>query len=196
MKIILFTLPLLFLLSCTSGERAEVVDPQKVFWNNLMEHCGKAFPGGLTKEPPGDEMLTGTELLIAHFRECGEDTIKIPFHIEIEDTDEWDRSRTWNFIRHDDRLEIRHDHRKEDGTEDEDNWYGGFTEEPGSEAYQEFVYYGREDPDGKRLGWRIEIYPNERYTYGTIRGDEWTWRVDFDLTEEIDAPPAPWGHYR
>ncbi len=183
------------LISCASEETPEVLDPQEVFWSNLMEHCNEAFPGGLTHEPPGDEMLTGTELLIAHFRECDEDTLKIPFHIEIEDTDEWDRSRTWVFIRHEDALEIRHDHRNPDGTEDEDNtWYGGFTETPGSESYQEFIYHGREDPDGKRLGWRIEIYPDERYTYGTIRGDEWTWRVDFDLTEEIDAPPAPWGH--
>ena len=184
----------LLMLSCTSGESPESVSPQEVFIDNLKKHCGKAFAGGLVKEPPGDEMLTGTEMLIAHFRECDGDTLRIPFHIEIEDTDDWDRSRTWNFIRHDDRLEIRHDHRERDGTEYEDNWYGGFTEHPGNGTYQEFIYYGREDPEGKRLGWRIEIIPNERYTYGTIRGDDWTWRVDFDLSEEIDAPPAPWGH--
>jgi hypothetical protein len=191
----LFTiLAAIFLLGCTSRDIPEVIDPEELFWNNLSKHCGKAFAGGLTKEPPGDEMLTGTELLIAHFRECGDDTLRIPFHIEIEETNDWDRSRTWLFIRHDDRLEIRHDHRKRDGSEDENNWYGGYTEEPGSESYQEFIYHGRVDPEGKRLGWRIEIYPDERYTYGTIRGDDWTWRVDFDLTEAIDAPPAPWGH--
>jgi hypothetical protein len=36
--------------------------------------------------------------------------------------------------------------------------------------------------------------PGERYTYGTIRGGEWTWRVDFDLSRTVPAPPAPWGH--
>ena len=189
----LFFIPFL-LLSCTSKESTEVIDIQEAFWSNLKQHCNMAFPGALVKEPDGDEMLTGTELLIAHFRECGEDTIKVPFHIEIEGTEDWDRSRTWLFIKHDDRLELRHDHRKPDGSEDENNWYGGFTEEAGTGNVQEFIYYGREDPEGKRLGWRIQIFPNERYIYGTIRGDEYTWRVDFDLTEEIDAPPAPWGH--
>jgi len=191
--VVLLMLPFL-MLSCASNDTPEVVDTQEVFWNNLKKHCDQAFAGGLVKEPPGDKMLTGTELLIAHFRECSEDTIKVPFHIEIEDVDDWDRSRTWFFIRHENRLELRHDHRKRDGSEDENNWYGGFTEEPGTENMQEFIYYGREDPEGKRLGWRIKFYPDERYTYGTIRGDEYTWRVDFDLTEDIDAPPAPWGH--
>ncbi len=191
--VVLLMLPFL-MLSCTSDDTPEVVDPQEVFWNNLKNHCGLAFAGGLSKEPPGDEMLTGTELLIVHFRECIEDTIKAPFHIEIENTDDWDRSRTWFFIRHEDRLELRHDHRKPDGSEDDNNWYGGFTEEPGTGHIQEFIYYGREDPDRKRLGWRIQIFPDEQYIYGTIRSDDYTWRVDFDLTQAVDAPPAPWGH--
>lgn len=98
------------------------------------------------------------------------------------------------FTKHNNRLELRRDHRKPDGSEDENNWYGGFTEETGTENIQEFIYYGREDPEGKRLGWRIQIFPNERYICGTIRGDEYTWRVDFDLIERVFAPPAPWGH--
>lgn len=46
---------------------------------------------------------------------------------------------------------------------------------------------------GARPGWRIEIVPGERYTCGTIRGEEYPWRVDSDLTREVPAPPAPWG---
>jgi hypothetical protein len=194
MKYITIFLITFLLLSCTSRNELQVINPQEVYWNNLKQHCNAAFPGGLVKEPVGDEMLTGTELLIAHFRVCVEDTIKVPFHIEIEGTEDWDRSRTWLFIKHDDRLELRHDHRKRDGSEDENNWYGGFTEDSGTENIQEFIYYGREDPESKQLGWRIQIFPNERYIYGTIRGDEYTWRVDFDLTGETVAPPAPWGH--
>jgi hypothetical protein len=91
-------------------------------------------------------------------------------------------------------LELRHDHRKSDGSEDEVTLYGGFTETAGKPNSQEFIYYGRNDPEGKRLGWRLEIIPHERYTYGTIRGDEWTWRVDFDLSDPIPPPPPAWGY--
>jgi hypothetical protein len=174
------------------AERTEA-PARDAFWANLAHHCGRAFAGGLVLEPPGDAMLTGEETLIVHFRECGEDEMKLPFHIEV-DADGWDRSRTWVLRRHADGLELRHDHRRPDGSEDDVTWYGGRTHAPGSAERQEFVYEERRADDGSVLGWRIEILPDERYTYGTIRGEEWTWRVDFDLSRDVPAPPAPWGH--
>jgi hypothetical protein len=167
---------------------------QEAFWQNLRRHCGSAYPGRLTLEPPGDEMLTGTEQLIVHFRECGADTLRLPFHIEKEAAQTWDRSRTWMFMRTAAGLELRHDHRHEDGTPDEVTMYGAFTHDAGSAVRQEFILAERRAPDGSALGWRVEIEPEERYTYGTIRAGEWTWRVDFDLTRTVPAPPAPWGH--
>jgi hypothetical protein len=168
--------------------------PREEFWQNLRAHCGNAYPGGLTLEPPGDDMLTGTEQLIVHFRSCGQDTLLLPFHIEIEATGEWDRSRTWMFMRTADALELRHDHRHRDGTPDEQTMYGAFTQLPGTATRQEFILTDRTARDGSPLGWRIEIERGRRYTYGTIRGGEWTWRVDFDLSRTVPAPPAPWGH--
>jgi hypothetical protein len=168
--------------------------PQDAFWENLRMHCGNAYPGGLTLEPPGDDMLTGEELLIVHFRECSDREIRLPFHIEQED-DAWDRSRTWVFMRTADGIELRHDHRKPDGTEDEQTWYGGHTHTPGTAYRQVFIFtdYDEYDPAGPQRGWRVEIVPHERYTYGTFRGEDWRWRVDFDLSEPIAAPPPPWG---
>jgi hypothetical protein len=166
---------------------------QDGFWRNLTTHCGSAFRGRLTLEPPGDDMLTGTEELIVHFRECSPTEIRAPFHIEKEETGLWDRSRTWVFTRTSEGLELRHDHRRPDGTPDESTWYGGSTRTAGSAQRQEFIYAERTGADGSVLGWRVEIVPGERYTYGTIRGGEWTWRVDFDLREAVPAPPAPWG---
>jgi hypothetical protein len=198
--------PIAALLVCaallaTPGDAGEAVaEPtaQQAFWDNLRAHCGAAFAGGRTVARPGDDMLTGGELLIAHFRECGDEVIKIPFHIEQPAADgaaaAWDRSRTWVFTRHADRLEIRHDHRLPDGTEDEHTWYGGFSESAGTATVQEFIYHGRQDPSGLRLGWRIEIHPADRFVYGTIRGDQWTWCVEFDLSRAVMPPPAPWGH--
>ncbi len=173
--------------------QAGVEPVQDVFWRNLMTHCGSAYRGGLTLEPPGDDMLTGTEELILHLRECSETEIRAPFHIEKEEAGLWDRSRTWVFTRTSEGLELRHDHRQPDGTPDDNTWYGGSTRAAGSAQRQEFVYAERVAADGSLLGWRVEIVPGERYTYGTIRGGEWTWRVDFDLRETVPVPPAPWG---
>ncbi len=168
-------------------------EPQESFWDDLARHCGNAYPGGLTLEPPGDEMLTGTEELIVHFRECGEEELRLPFHIEIEETGEWDRSRTWVFIRNPDGLELRHDHRRPDGTDDDVTWYGAVSTDPGTPQRQEFLSAQRTEESGYERGWRVEIVPGERYTYGTTRRGEWSWRVDFDLTDPIPPPPPPWG---
>jgi hypothetical protein len=191
--IIGFLFSAILLSACGSSEEQQ--KPFEQFYNALAQHCGNAYPGGLTLEPPGDEMLTGTELLIVHFRECDDEQLKLPFHIELEEEEDWDRSRTWIFTKHEDGLEIRHDHRKPDGSDDEVTMYGGFTVGEGTAVRQEFQSVERTEETGIFRGWRIEIVPGERYTYGTIRGEEWSWRVDFDLTEPLEElPPAPWGH--
>jgi hypothetical protein len=173
-------------------EPAASVPAQHAFYENLRLHCGNAYGGRLAVAPPGDAMLTGTEDLVVHFRGCGQDTLLLPFHIDRGET--WDRSRTWMFMRTAEALEIRHDHRRSDGQPDEQTMYGAFTQEPGTPYRQEFILTERRAADGSALGWRVEIEPNRRYTYGTIRGGEWTWRVDFDLTQRVMPPPPPWGH--
>jgi predicted AlkP superfamily pyrophosphatase or phosphodiesterase len=167
--------------------------PRDAFWAAMSAHCGNAYEGRLVVAPPGDEMLRGDERLLAHFRQCEEHRLLIPFHIEKE-PGEWDRSRTWIYTHHGDSLELRHDHRLPDGSEDEQTQYGGFTQTPGQAGEQEFVFAERRAQDGSLLGWRIQIVPGQRYTYGTFRGDDYTWRVDFDLSRPVQAPPAPWGY--
>jgi hypothetical protein len=176
-------------------DAAAAAEAADAFWANLAYHCDRAYPGSLTLEPPGDEMLRGDELLVVHFRSCTDRELQLPFHIEVNDG-EWDRSRTWIFRRHPDgRLELRHDHRREDGSEDEATWYGGFSEEVGTATRHEFIFRDIEYGDGSIRGWRIEVEPEDRYTYGTIRDGEWTWRVDFDLSTPLPSePPPPWGY--
>jgi len=168
-------------------------DPQALFWDAMAQQCGQAFAGERTVERPGREMLEGDEELIVHFRECEDNVIKAPFHIGKADG-HWDRSRTWIYTRHEDRLELDHDHRESDGSHSEETGYGGFTVEPGSADRQLFIYTQRTGEQGEVLGWRIEIVPGKRYTYGTMADGDWTWRLDFDLTQPVAAPPTPWGH--
>ncbi len=186
------------MISCSQQE-SQTEQPEteafELFFSALAEQCGNAYPGGLTLEPPGDEMLTGTEMLIVHFRECDDNQLKLPFHIELEDENDWDRSRTWIYTKHSNNLELRHDHRMPDGSDDAFTMYGGFSYGEGTAVRHEFQSVERTEETGIFRGWRIEIEPGVRYTYGTIRDTTWSWRVDFDLSEALDElPPAPWGH--
>ncbi|MFU8861253.1 MAG: hypothetical protein ACNA8K_12620 [Cyclonatronaceae bacterium] len=190
-------------IACASEEpETDIIDLNDVvaaetardqFLTNLAAHCGNAYAGSLTLAPPGDTMLEGDELLVVHFRECSDSELRLPFHIRNMDGT-WNRSRTWIFTRHDGRIELRHDHRKPDGSEDEVTMYGGSAIDEGTPNLQVFQSVPRTGETGIFRGWRLEIEPHVRYTYGTVRGDEWSWRIDFDLSNPIEAPPAPWGH--
>jgi hypothetical protein len=186
------------LLACGTGDEARApADPHGAFMANLAHHCGDAFPGRLALEPPGDDMLTGAERLLVHFRDCSPDEARIPFHVEIEGEDRWDRSRTWYVIRHEDRLELRHDHRHPDGSESTRTWYGGSTMGEGTGQQQDFLSPERTEAAGVPVGWRIEIEPGRRYAYGTTYDGEYDWRVEFDLSRAVSGPvPLPWGHDR
>jgi hypothetical protein len=208
------TLGVAVLLACSPGEPAAGADngaengagdagapelvaasPQEEFWAAMSAPCGQAFAGELVVDRPDVDMIAGDEELIGHWVECQDDRIHIAFHLGRDHGEgEWDRSRTWVLTRDDDGLELRHDHREPDGTEEEDTGYGGRTVDGGSADAQWFLFEERRAPDGSALGWRLEIVPGERYTYGTIRGQEYTWRLDFDLTAPVPAPPAAWGH--
>lgn len=157
---------------------------QDVFWETLQGLCESAHEGALLRAPAGDTQVDPEARLVVHFWECGDEEIRFPFHIGD------DRSRTWVFIRHPDRLELRHDHRNRDGTEEENTWYGAYTMDEGWPHLQEFV----DERNGVRVGWRVEVHPDYRYVYGTIRDEEWRHHLEFDLTGEVEIPPLPWGH--
>ena len=40
--------------------------------------------------------------------------------------------------------------------------------------------------------WTVEVHPGETFAYA-LRREGRRFRVEFDLTAPIDAPPAPWG---
>ncbi len=184
-------LPLLALLAlgCGPGDAEPAPEPEAValtaqdaFWQNLQALCGRAAEGELLQAP--DQQIDPEADLVVHFWECSDEEIRFPLHVDDN------RSRTWVFIRHDDALELRHDHRNPDGTEERNTWYGASTLDEGTANQQEFVT----ERNGIRSGWRVVIEPGVHYTYGTIRGGEWRHHLEFDLTSEAEVPPLPWGH--
>lgn len=164
------------------------------WWNHLSSLCGQAFAGALSSSDAVDADFA-KEVMTMHVRRCDETRLEVPFHVGDN------RSRTWVLTRTDDGIQLQHDHRHEDGTEDEVTLYGGHTEGPGTANRQDFPA----DDYSKQLFtthgldasvaniWSMELVPGERFSY-IMRRPERHFQVDFDLSQSVTAPPAPWGH--
>jgi hypothetical protein len=163
----------------------------ETFWERITELCGNAYEGTLIAAPPDDSWWEA-DRLVMHVRECDDDEVRIPLHVDDN------RSRTWVLTRTATGLRLKHDHRLEDGTPDEANTdYGGDTLLPGSEWRQEFPAdaYSVDAVQGRATQlWYLEIRPGEAFVYGLRReATGLRYRVEFDLTRPVDAPPPPWG---
>jgi len=160
------------------------------FWSRLQALCGKAFEGQLIETPEGEDGFAG-QRLVMHVRECGDAVIRIPFMVGE------DHSRTWVLTHKSDRIELKHDHRHEDGSPDEVTLYGGTTTNTGTAGAQYFPadQHTRELIESAFSNvWTMRIEPGERFTYGLWRlGTPRVFRIDFDLGEAVEPPPSPWG---
>ena len=164
--------------------------PTDEYWSKLEALCGKAFEGELITHPEGEEDFVGHELVM-HVKDCSDEQIRIPFVVGDN------LSRTWVLTRKDDRIELKHDHRHEDGTPEETTMYGGTSTNEGRASEQ---YFPADEETRQVIEaafsnvWVMRIYPDEKFTYGLWRlGTPRVFQVDFDLTEEVEAPDAPWG---
>lgn len=170
--------------------QAEPAAPQDAFWARLQAVCGQAFQGRLTEGNASDSTFR-RERLVMHVRRCSATEIRIPFHAGA------DRSRTWVLTRTASGLRLKHDHRHADGSEDRITQYGGDTRLTGSAERQEFhadAHTAALIPAAHANVWTMEIVPGARFAYALRReGTDRRFRVEFDLTRPVPAPPAPWG---
>ena len=192
MKRPLAGLALTLCVACTSGGSSAEPSAQAQFWEALESLCGQAFAGTLTEnEPPSDDF--DGQVLGMHVRECSDDEIRVPFFVGE------DRSRTWVFTPSDEgrSLRLKHDHRHEDGTEDAVTQYGGDTTDPGSATVQSFPaddFTAELVPAAATNVWTVELVPGQLFAYQLRRaGTDRRFRVEFDLSQPIATPPAPWG---
>jgi hypothetical protein len=165
------------------------------FLARIAQHCGQAFTGRIIANEPAnpDDPFVG-KALVMHVRECRDKEIRIPFHVGE------DRSRTWVLTRTPAGLRLKHDHRHEDGTDDDVTMYGGDTAEEGTPTRQEFPVDAESRALFERRGlkvsttntWAMEIEPKERFVYELARPGR-LFRVEFDLTTPVPPPPPPWG---
>lgn len=171
--------------------------PAQSFLANVAHLCGQAFEGRIVANEPPPQATDPFEgqRLVMHVRTCETDRVLIPFHVGD------DRSRTWVLTLHDDRLRLKHDHRHQDGTEDELTQYGGDATTAGTDARQEFPadqfsidLFTRTNRSVSNTNvWAMEIHAGRMFAYELMRPGR-RFRVEFDLTRPVEAPPAPWGH--
>jgi len=196
--IVLIYLSYLFI-SCTESNQERYNNIQngdalhirtQTFWNNLSALCGKTFQGKLVTDEAKDPDVAG-KVLLMNVRFCTEEVIKIPFIIGE------DMSRTWIISKVGDKLQLKHDHRHSDGSEDETNFYGGIATNAGRDTLQMFMadQQTMEMLDFATFNvWAIELIPNVRFAYSLRRiGTERHFRVEFDLSHEVEFNSVPWG---
>lgn len=176
------------LTACTA---ADTSTPADQFWRNLTASCGVAAAGTLVEAPPGDTSFAN-RALVMHVRECGDSVIRIPFHVGDN------RSRTWVLTRTaDGGVRLKHDHRHEDGVPDSVTQYGGDARLPGDSITMEFPadsFTSALIPPAVTNVWTVVIEPGRRFVYALRReGTDRRFRIEFDLTQPVPAPPPPWG---
>ena len=168
------------------------------FFTNLAALCGKAFEGRITSPPVAADASFAGKRLVMHVRECSADTIRVPFHVAD------DHSRTWVITRigtdMGTGLRLKHDHRHRDGTEDKVTQYGGDSVTPDAAARQLFpadqftkeLLIREGNVAGANNVWAVEVNHGRTLAYELRRPGRF-FRVEFDLTRPVAAPPAPWG---
>lgn len=181
---------LLLFFAAAAGCARDEASPPDLF-DSLTALCGQAFAGALVSNDPQDADFADAAMVM-HVRDCDAGAIRIPFHVGD------DRSRTWVLTRTDAGLRLKHDHRHEDGTEDEITQYGGDSRSV-SALRAEFPADDYSKALFERTGltasvgnvWAIELTPT-MFAYELKRENRF-FRVEFDVTEPVPAPPPPWG---
>ena len=161
-----------------------------LFWNDLKEHCGKSYKGEIISGAKEGDGFAG-EKLVMHIRSCEENRIKIPFFVGD------DKSRTWVFTINEAKLiQLKHDHRHKDGSEDKITQYGGTNPNIGLADIQFFPadqHTSNLIPYASNNVWWVTL-DKVSFTYNLRRiGTDRLFSVKFDLTKEIRTPSAPWG---
>ncbi|MBZ9631979.1 hypothetical protein LB465_14440 [Salegentibacter sp. LM13S] len=162
--------------------------PAESFWKQLQHHCGKSYEGTITQGMGNDDF--DNKKLLMHVRSCEENEIKIPFFVGEN------KSRTWILRLKDDKIQLKHDHRKPDGTEDKITQYGGTSSNTGLANIQVFPA-DKETADlipaAATNVWWISL-DEEIFSYNLKRiGSNTNFTVEFDLSNPVETPDAPWG---
>ena len=184
------------LAACTPADP----NPQDAFFNTILEHCGNAYEGRVTSGDPETDQTWMNNRIVIEVRECTDTRIRIPLHVGDN------HSRTWIISKTPTGLELKHDHRLEDGSDDPTTMYGGSTITPGTPTEQAFpvgefskrLFAEVGLPASMTNTWYMSFPDANTFRYRLSRENR-EFHVDVDLSNPVEAPRAPWGwedHYQ
>jgi hypothetical protein len=180
---------LLILLSCFGTFNFAQNSAHQSFKAELEKHCGKSYEGEIIAGGIEGDGFVG-ERLVMQVLSCEKDQIKVPFYVGK------DKSRTWILSFQENSVQLKHDHRHEDGTPDEVTLYGGTSTNSGHSTLQMFpadqetcsmIDYACHNV------WWMTIDENS-FTYNLRRiGSDRLFTVKFDLSKLVEFKETPWG---
>jgi hypothetical protein len=183
----------LILSACASAPGARA--PDLAFGDGLLSVCGQSFEGRVVSTDAVDDEWRAARLVM-HVRDCAPGMIRVPLSVGE------DRSRTWvlSATGEGGAWELRHIHRKENGSLDPLTQYGGFSVSDPGATRQEFPadqatkdLFDREDiPVSKANIWAVEVKTGENLFAYELRRPERFFRVEFDLSRPVETPPPHW----
>ncbi|TXH96691.1 MAG: hypothetical protein E6Q75_06690 [Rheinheimera sp.] len=159
----------------------------------LQPYCGKAFAGKLITNAPEDAAMAGQSLIV-HVANCRAGEVRMPFHVGE------DRSRTWVLRELPQGLQLKHDHRHQDGSHDELTMYGGASSDAAdaltvrfpADAYSKLMFEALGRTAALANVWSFTLEPGQQLVYRLSRpGREFA--VAFDLSQPVPLPPPAWG---
>jgi hypothetical protein len=155
----------------------------------IEKHCGKSFEGKITQGAKEGDGFTG-ERLIMQVLSCEKNQIKIPFYVGD------DKSRTWILTFKNDRVQLKHDHRNPDGSDEEVTMYGGTTSNTGHANLQFFAADQETcsmiDYACNNVWWMTIDETSFSYNLRRVGSDR-EFTVVFDLTKPAVFESKPWG---
>ncbi len=161
-------------------------------FSDLKDQCGKAFEGRVV-EDSAPSATWSENRIIMHIRDCSDTQIKIPLHVGV------DRSRVWVITKlPDGNMQLKHDHRHADGSEDKVTQYGGRTRVIASASSFDFPADDASIENFKENGleasvtnvWRLRVGENS-FHYRLERPGR-AFEIVFDLTKPVPVPPPAW----
>ncbi|MDX5419495.1 MAG: hypothetical protein LPK09_09775 [Hymenobacteraceae bacterium] len=160
-----------------------VTATQQVFFSELSKLCGTSFRG-VTVFPADDKDPFAGKELTMHVQACSDTTIRIPFHVGE------DKSRTWVIRKMEKGLQLKHDHRHEDGTPDEITMYGGIALSSDNASEMRFpadAHTAQLIPAASTNEWTLLLSPDGKtFSYILKRDNQLRFRADFDLTKPLN----------
>lgn len=183
MKITLIQTLFLFVTLSVTGllSAADNVMGPETFFSNMQELCGNSYYGEVVHPSTPPDGFEGQ--LVAHFTDCGEDYMNIPFHVGENE------SRTWMLSMESGSLLFKHDHRYPDGTPEELTNYGGWAEGGHSSMMQRFPADDETIAMRDNLRshiWVLEISDDfSTFSYSLYLYENLYFRADFDLSNPI-----------